>query len=325
MTRADSAGPPIILMYHQVAERGEDPWGLAVTPARFAEQIEALARHRHIVPLSELATRLGAGRPTNGLAVITFDDGYADNLTAAKPVLARFAAPATVFVVASAIGAAGEFWWDELGRILLEPGSLPEALCAEVGGVEHQWRLGAARDYSPAQAAAHRTWRAWHEPPSERQAAYVGLWHMLRRQTPDERGRVLEQLRQAAGIGAGARPDRRALTRDELAALSEDGLVEIGGHTLTHASLPEQTPEDRAGEIRAGKHVLEDVLGQVVSAFAYPFGDHDDASVSAVRDAGFVCAVTTIRKPVGPQRDPFRLPRIGVEDCDVELFERCIR
>ena len=37
---------PLILMYHRVARLAHDPWDLAVTPDRFAEQIEVLTRER---------------------------------------------------------------------------------------------------------------------------------------------------------------------------------------------------------------------------------------------------------------------------------------
>ena len=60
--------------------------------------------------------------------MITFDDGYADVLHHAKPLLERHSVPATVFVATGAIGQRREFWWDELGGLFLQPGTLPEEL-----------------------------------------------------------------------------------------------------------------------------------------------------------------------------------------------------
>ena len=52
---------PIILMYHRVARLAHDPWQLAVSPDRFAEQIEALVQFRHVVPLHWLVAQLAQG------------------------------------------------------------------------------------------------------------------------------------------------------------------------------------------------------------------------------------------------------------------------
>ena len=78
---------PVILMYHWVARPAHDPWHLAVSPDRFAEQIEALVQFRHVVPLPWLVAQLAQGRVPRNAAVVTFDDGYADVLSAARPVL----------------------------------------------------------------------------------------------------------------------------------------------------------------------------------------------------------------------------------------------
>jgi peptidoglycan/xylan/chitin deacetylase (PgdA/CDA1 family) len=47
---------------------------------------------------------------------VTFDDGYRDNLTTAKPLLERHGVPATVFVVSGYVDSGVDFWWDALER-----------------------------------------------------------------------------------------------------------------------------------------------------------------------------------------------------------------
>lgn len=83
-----------ILVYHRVAEPGCDPFSLAVSPRRFADHIEALRARHSIVPLRELAAAAAAGRVPHRAVSITFDDGYADNLYAARPLLVAAGAPA---------------------------------------------------------------------------------------------------------------------------------------------------------------------------------------------------------------------------------------
>lgn len=92
----------VILMYHSISD-----WEhfTSVSPARFKEQMEYLAEHRYpVIALSELVRRLKAREPLRGAVVITFDDGYRDNLTAAYPILKKYAFPATVFIETGLIG-----------------------------------------------------------------------------------------------------------------------------------------------------------------------------------------------------------------------------
>lgn len=106
---ARSDGPTAcILAYHRVAEVGFvdpqlDDWN--VSPAVFAEHVAALAEFAEIIPLLDLPARL-AGKNNSGkpLVCLTFDDGYASVMTNALPVLRRYNAPATVFLVTKYIG-----------------------------------------------------------------------------------------------------------------------------------------------------------------------------------------------------------------------------
>ncbi len=114
----------LILLYHRVAELPSDPCLLCVTPERFAEQMEILMRHTHPLRLQELIRAVQENRslPSRSV-VVTFDDGYADNLSHAKPLLERFGIRATVFVTAGYLEGSREFWWDELERLVSQKSS----------------------------------------------------------------------------------------------------------------------------------------------------------------------------------------------------------
>ena len=111
----------VILLYHRVADLSNDRWSIAVTPEHFAEHMELLRRRSNVVPLARLDTALAAPNARSATVVVTFDDGYADNLHEALPVLQRHDVPATVFVASDAVARVREFWWDDLDR-LVAPG-----------------------------------------------------------------------------------------------------------------------------------------------------------------------------------------------------------
>ena len=113
------APEPMILMYHRIADEPVDPWGLAVSPVHFEEQLQVLRRTRYPLPLTDFVRHLLAGTLPAHAVALTFDDGYADNFFAGKPQLAAADVPATVFLATGYLGRPGEFWWDELARLIL--------------------------------------------------------------------------------------------------------------------------------------------------------------------------------------------------------------
>ena len=138
-----------ILMYHRIGDPGCDPWGLAVRPERFAEHLNVLRRNARPIGLRRLAKELGEGTLKPGAVAVTFDDGYANNLYEAKPLLERHEVPATVFVTSGMVGREREFWWDELEAILLASRELPQTLRLEIEGQTHEWGpIEFARGYS---------------------------------------------------------------------------------------------------------------------------------------------------------------------------------
>jgi peptidoglycan/xylan/chitin deacetylase (PgdA/CDA1 family) len=104
--RAPSQPGGVVLVYHRVVER-EDPLGLSVSPANFAEQLAVLRADWEVVPLEE------ATRP--GTVAITFDDGYHDNLAAAAQLDGL---PATLFVSTGHVEERRGFWWEQVRTAL---------------------------------------------------------------------------------------------------------------------------------------------------------------------------------------------------------------
>jgi GT2 family glycosyltransferase/peptidoglycan/xylan/chitin deacetylase (PgdA/CDA1 family) len=103
-----------VLLYHAFTDSGEDD--TYVLPRRsFARQMRLLARLRfRVISAEELVLSLREGRmPPRRSAVITIDDGYADNFEIAYPELRRHHFPATVYMVSRGIGKRNE--WNDAG------------------------------------------------------------------------------------------------------------------------------------------------------------------------------------------------------------------
>lgn len=117
--------PPggIVLLYHRVARLDSDPQQLAVTPENFADHLDVICERGVPMTLDTLVEQAQRDELPRGAVAMTFDDGYADNLLCAAPLLARAHVPATVFISTHAVNTGREFWWDELERLLLAEGN----------------------------------------------------------------------------------------------------------------------------------------------------------------------------------------------------------
>jgi peptidoglycan/xylan/chitin deacetylase (PgdA/CDA1 family) len=121
-------------MYHSVGDCSDDPYRITVSPERLDEQLGRLRGWGlRGVGMSELLAARARGEG-QGLVGLTFDDGYADFVTGALPVLLRHDCGATLFVLPGRLG--GENAWDPLGprKPLLDKQGIRVAAASE--GIE---------------------------------------------------------------------------------------------------------------------------------------------------------------------------------------------
>lgn len=272
-----------VLIFHRVLPERDPMRPAEPDAAEFDWQMRLLKRYFTVLPLSVAQRLLAQDKLPPNAACVTFDDGYADNLTVALPVLQRHAIPATVFVAAGYLDG-GRMWND----------TVVEALRNYAGPQLDLTGAGLA-SYAITDIASRR--RAAHDIISS--SKYLG-----QTQRQDIADSVAAQ---SSGL-----PDNLMLTRAQLISLHQQG-VEIGGHTLSHPILTRTTTARAREEIGQGKAALETIIGEPLRLFAYPNGqpgkDYTDTHVELVRAAGFSAAVSTRWGVADRHTDPFQLPR----------------
>ena len=78
------------------------------------------------------------------------------------------------------------------------------------------------------------------------------------------------------------------------------------GGNIGHGGIfPVMPHDDAVADLRKSMEVCGNG-----DAFAYPYGDYNDSCLQAVKDAGFLCAVTTEYGRANPGDDPLLLPRV---------------
>lgn len=306
--RSRFIGGALILGYHSIAEPESDAYSLYVTPQHFGQQLEVLSEMGLVISLRKLVGRLQEGRLLRRAVILTFDDGYADVLYHAKPLLERYQAPATIFVTTGALGR--ELWWDALERVLSASDTLPEQLFLQM------------RDGGCTWVPSNYTQRPTDSPSRD---LVESIYRSLLPLPFDEREKAMSQIWSWVGSAPDDQPSRRVVTVDELLEIAACELIDIGAHTVTHPLLAGLPVPAQRSEIRESKVYLEEILGRPVASFSYPNGSSSRETLAIVRESGFGCACTSHNDVVWRGSDRFHLPRFWIPDCDGKEFSRWLR
>lgn len=289
-------------MYHGVTPRIVDPLVEAahISAALFRKQIRHLRRHYRVVALAEVIERLEAGQPIPpDWAVLTFDDGYRNNLSCARQILREEGdLPMSVFVVTEFMGTGGR-------TTLVTALALMAILHTRLARIQVPRPGG---EWAERSLASRRA----------RENCYWELLPVLKALPAPQQQLVAAEFFAQLADGELAEirsrfPSYDWLDWDEVRELHADG-VDIGGHTRTHCQLKPELGDDRIRmEVFGCYERLQKELGASPAHFAYPNGqleDICDPAVDAIQRAGFRCALTTVRGTARPGADPFRLARI---------------
>lgn len=281
----------IVLCYHNfgdgsVEERGYISSRRCLPIDVFREQMSWLRGVADIVPLGDLRVSSGARLRV----AITVDDGYANNVRLAFPALESLGVPATWFVSTGFTDQPRNLpWWDLLDFMIER-----KAGRVDLRDAGHDICLDLAT------APGRRTFNG-------------EVRRALKRARINEREAMLACMREQnpdieIPCNAFARPD-------EVSFAIGSGLIEVGGHTMTHPNLASCSREEIRMEVGGGRDRLQEMCGKSPSWFAYPFGGTAAISPEAtetIRELGFLGAVSTITGVTESKCSEYMVPRITI-------------
>jgi peptidoglycan/xylan/chitin deacetylase (PgdA/CDA1 family) len=299
LTRAGGRGGPAVavLCYHDLREDGDFRNWLRLSVTDFDRHLTWLGRVARFIAPEDLDApeRLAHDRLN---VMLTFDDGYVNNLKLALPLLAAHRAPALFFVSTHPVQEQQPFWPD----LVLTP---VQALRLE--------RL----DLTAFGFADYR-FRATDD--GDRWEDLERLLVDLKRVGNPDHPRVAGALAHITGLHGAATAEHlrrfRPLTEDELRELARSPWARVGSHSHDHVLLTYLDDDSLAMNLTESRRILAGLTGSPPTDLAYPNGTWDARVAAATREAGYARAWTTspgLFKSVTPR---MALPRFMVGGYD---------
>lgn len=290
----------VILYGHRLAGDCEG-YLQGLRPDWLDAQIAYLARHYETIPLSRLLACYEERRVVPGRSIVlTFDDGFRDNLTEGLPILRRHGVTATVFVVTGCISSGELPWPQRLGFMFQR---------SELQSFTFQPDMPGA---SPRHVAL--------DSAAGRHAAYLAVKEYLKPLGREQREAWLARLQRELGVEP---PRDRMLSWSDLRELRAAGW-EIGAHTFSHPWLARIPCAEAREEMERCREELWEHLGIERPSFCFPAGSCSEELRVLARELGFRSAF----QPNPPRRvntlagsDPFSLGRMGLPNAPRMVLE----
>lgn len=252
----------VILIYHGICLQDHTRFNKRFLLKRtFEQHLQYFQRYFHLVSLEDYYQQRFRNDRFN--ICITFDDGLANNVTYALPLLEKYRAPAAFFV--TAVSEAGyDILWNDFMAILRRYGPAT---------FDYNGRRIIKNRHGEYIAAADR----------------LPLPTLLRARGFEEKAAFMRTLYPLIPFrDNGISPDYwLQMTAEQLGALAASPLATIGSHGYYHNDLARIPITDAATEMIQSKKCLERLTGKPVRAIAFPYGSYSPAVIAAAKAAGF--------------------------------------
>jgi len=279
-------GQSIVLNYHRLCKT-HDPFSPALPVDIFRKQVEWLADNFRIMSVGELVERSSKGKPLDGTAAITFDDGYIDNYELAFPILKSLQLPATFFITINFID--GQLPWFERIQYAIR----------KTGKAFGHLKLNGKFYDIPLRSV------------SERLQAISFIKSKLKKNQPWTIESYVDEIEKRLRVPVAESVGTRFMNWEHVREMASAGM-EIGSHTLSHPILSLLPDSQARVEIAGSKVRLEEELRQPVRSFCYPNGKRSDFSEitkKIVKEAGYTSASTTEVDYFDCKTDLYEIPR----------------
>jgi len=218
-------------------------------------------------------------------SAVTFDDGYIDCYTLARPVLDELGIRGIFFIPVEILATRRLGWWDVAAYLLKRTTRSSVHLDGQSYLLAESMPLSLKR-----------------------------ILRLFKQEKSDRTDGLLSKLSDACGVPLPNKDEQSAELMDwtHVCELRESGHA-IGSHAWSHRVLATLSPAEQSREILNSRRELRAIVGAEIASFAYPVGGprhFDEQSVALVQHAGYGQAFTfNTGVSTGHVADRFRIPR----------------
>jgi len=274
----------VILTIHGVMDDQDDPTWKPLRPQlsrkKLDEHLKALSKRYHFVSLMDAMEMLQGRKPMQPYSmVLTFDDGYRNNLTHALPILRRYNIPATFFVPTGFLDNPRPFWFDRLDYALQH---------AQVNGREVSIGSFAMRLDGTSRDALRESYTRFRRTAKQEKMSdhdFLRDIEQLAAQLEEESGWSLSDIQEE--------DDWSAIMTWEQVEKNVNNNVAFGSHTVDHVRLGLVDAEVARDQLERSKRNIEKHTGKPCLSLCYPNGSFTGETVRLARECGYLYGVTT--------------------------------
>lgn len=274
LRRFSSAGGVIFTLHRVLPDRPAAfaPNGILQVTPDFLDAVIVRSREAgfDIVDLDEAVRRLKLP-DAKPFVVLTFDDGYRDNLVHALPVLRKHQAPFTLYIPTALIDGVGIVWWQALEDII----AANDVVVVDLPEGPH---------YGDAATL------------EQKNATFAHVYERYRKMPEPEREASIRALADRYGVDLARHCRDLIMDWSELKTFAGEPLCTLGAHTVHHFELSKLPESQMRAEIEQSAKVLAAQFGKVPRHLSYPIGGVAAAGpreFRAANELGFATAVTT--------------------------------
>jgi len=262
----------LVLMYHGVNSTGDTSInGRHISSIRFEQHLRYLKKNFEVISLSDAQNAIGTKASGKPRVVITFDDGFKNNLLFAAPLLTKYELSATFFISSVCISGETDILWPDVVDLVCHGRS-------EVSVAGISFTKSSKGMFS-----------------SELQTT---LQNHIKAQDCVERDNLITELGERYLISKlkaeHSSENWQLMTKDDVLQLSLTKGVEIASHAHNHYNLANLSHANVVNELTLSKKLLQDCINKEIRSIAFPDGSYNSTVKEDAYKAGYrlLCAVS---------------------------------